>query len=80
MAQYDGIEVEDFDPEDPHCFLCEQHLNEELPIVILMLVHKDTGERKAVVSCMGCALRDREVGSMIRHGLHSPTQHKDYLN
>jgi len=79
MARYDGIEVEDFDPNDPHCYLCEQHLDEELPVVILMLVHEVTGERKAVVSCLRCAVRDEKVRSIIIDHRHPP-KHKDYLN
>jgi hypothetical protein len=78
MTRYDGIEVEDFDPNDPHCFMCEQHLDEELPVVILMLVHQVTGERKAVVSCLGCAIKDPAVASIIRD--HRTHEHKDYLN
>jgi len=80
MTTFEGIEVEDFDPNDPHCFMCEQHLDEELPIVILILSHQETGERKAVVSCLRCAVRDQQVRSIITDHAHPPTQHKDYLN
>lgn len=80
MTKYMGVEVEDFDPDDPHCFMCEQHLDEELPVVILLLTRHSTGERKAVVSCLRCAVKDDDVRSILSGQPHTHAQHKDYLN
>jgi len=82
MARYMGVEVEDFDPDDPHCFNCDNHLDVESPVVIVLLTHAVTGERKGVALCLPCALRDSDVRANLKdHRDHAgPVQHKDYLN
>jgi len=78
MVRYQGVEVEDFDPRDPHCFICEDHLDGEEPIVMLLLTHETTGLKKAVVTCMTCALKDAQVASIMRD--HRAFERKDLIN
>ena len=48
------------------------------PSLLEDLEHQVTGERKAVVSCLGCAIKDPAVASIIRD--HRTHEDKDYLN